>query len=421
VEFGEGRPDTRGRVSVDRLRARESPEIFDRTLTQLAAPEHRLITLSGSPDEQERMVELAHDALIGAWPRFQEWLEEFRVDERTRRDVERDVREWRDRVDDPSRLYEGSQLAEAHTWAAANQQDVDRDTDTFLKASDRRAGRRRSARVTLGALVLAFTLIGVGATGYVVRQAVLNQSARGETVDFQAVSARLGSGPSPDLTTYRGVDTVVNVPAFSLDRYEVTNGQYRRCVDAGFCTQPSEPAETVSYTVAGDDLPVVWVTAYQAARFCDWIGRRLPTEMEWERAARGADGRAWPWGNDPPSPTRANVILEAFPPTSDPALVSVRDPAYAMGATPEGVAHLLGNAWEWTASPRECTNPYACPGAWNGHDPVSSLYARGLSFRVPLSDIDVGGSARATLGKSWLLDGYYADADLGFRCASTRG
>ena len=122
---------------------------------------------------------------------------------------------------------------------------------------------------------------------------------------------------------------------------------------------------------------MVYLTAYQAADFCRWLGRRLPSGAEWERAARGSEGRPWPWGTADPARRYANVIID------DPktALAPVDDQRFAAGTTPEGVSGLVGNAAEWTATSEICQeSPYDCQHLWNGSDKVETLEVRGSSF-----------------------------------------
>jgi formylglycine-generating enzyme required for sulfatase activity len=149
---------------------------------------------------------------------------------------------------------------------------------------------------------------------------------------------------------------MVYLSDYYIDLTEVTNGMYRVCVDAGAC---SEPQEGTSYTreyyydnTEYDDYPVINVDWYQARTYCEWRGSRLPTEAEWEKAARGIDGRIFPWGNSfdgklanfcdnscPFDWTDKNVD-DGYPDTS-PAY------SYPSGASPYGLLNMAGNVYEW--------------------------------------------------------------------------
>jgi formylglycine-generating enzyme required for sulfatase activity len=129
----------------------------------------------------------------------------------------------------------------------------------------------------------------------------------------------------------------VDVPAFAIDRTEVSQLDYDRCLDAGACTAPRQGFNPDFYP----DYPVVWVTWEQASAYCAWAGKRLPTEAEWEKVARGTDGRAYPWGDSPLDCARANTHGCA----GETELVD----SHPTGASPYGVLHLLGNAGEWVA------------------------------------------------------------------------
>jgi len=131
--------------------------------------------------------------------------------------------------------------------------------------------------------------------------------------------------------------------SYWIDKYEVTNAQYRLCVKSGACLPPKDrqifdDAERAQY-------PVTNVTWAQARTFCQWRGRRLPTEAEWEKAARGTDGRRYPWGNS--VELIKNLVKE------QPARAIGQRPA-AIGSfpatmSPYGVFDLVGNAWEWVS------------------------------------------------------------------------
>ncbi len=138
----------------------------------------------------------------------------------------------------------------------------------------------------------------------------------------------------------------VAVKAFELGRTEVTNRQYRACVEAGACTEPE--LKCLGPAFRGLEQPVVCVTWTQARVFAAWAGGRLPSEAEWEYAARGAGGaRRYPWGDEPPTCLRV-VFSErpvelgcgrgaTWPVCSKPA-----------GNTKQGLCDMAGNVWEWT-------------------------------------------------------------------------
>jgi formylglycine-generating enzyme required for sulfatase activity len=152
----------------------------------------------------------------------------------------------------------------------------------------------------------------------------------------------------------------VTLRGFFLDETEVTNEAYNRCVEAGKC-RPHD-VNSAKVNKLGDDRnyrkprqPISSISWDDAVGYCAFVGKRLPTEAEWERAARGDDGRRYPWGDEPPTRERA-VFGEG-----STAEVGSR-PA---GRGPYGHLDLAGNVWEWVA---DNYDPYAYrrPGASEG-------------------------------------------------------
>lgn len=141
----------------------------------------------------------------------------------------------------------------------------------------------------------------------------------------------------------------VELSAYTIDQFEVNNAQYTGCVSAGKCTEPKILGNTdrPDYYLNPDyaDHPVVAIDWRQADNYCRWVGGRLPTEAEWEKAARGEDLRPYPWGFEPANCSRANFNSGTEGHCSDG---TTKVGSFPEGASPYGVMDLAGNVWEWT-------------------------------------------------------------------------
>jgi serine/threonine-protein kinase len=140
----------------------------------------------------------------------------------------------------------------------------------------------------------------------------------------------------------------VKLDQYFLDAHEVTVARYRVCVDAGACSAPAGSSGFVcTYTAVASDseeLPVNCVDWERASKFCEWDGnRRLPTEAEWELAARGTTERTFPWGEQFSCARVVAGSSKACPEYRGPLPVG----SSAEGASPEGVFDLAGNVAEW--------------------------------------------------------------------------
>ena len=197
-----------------------------------------------------------------------------------------------------------------------------------------------------------------------------------------------------------------------IDRTEVTVARYRQCVAAGLCALP--PYGSGAERFDRPDLPVVLVTWNDAQRFCAWAGGRLPTEAEWERAARGVAGRRFPWGQVF-SPFLSNHGAYAFEDldSRDGFLELAPVGSFPDGRTPDGIDDLAGNVEEWVHDWFAFEYPSASAVNPRGPDLGELRVARGGSF---------------IHGRTWQR-GASRDARtpgdrspwLGFRCAASAG
>lgn len=140
----------------------------------------------------------------------------------------------------------------------------------------------------------------------------------------------------------------VTLSAYAIGTREVTRARYATCVSDGACPSPDAACldrVEVGEGIDTDDLPITCIDASAAEAFCAFDGGRLPTEAEWEKAARGTDGAAFPHGATPPTCTEANFrFASSF--CSEGPLPPGQLPA---GTSPFGLADAAGNVWEWTA------------------------------------------------------------------------
>lgn len=212
----------------------------------------------------------------------------------------------------------------------------------------------------------------------------------------------------------------VSLPAYRIDKYPVTNAQYARFVAA---TKHRPPLHWENGKIPpGLELhPVTMVSWYDAASYAEWAGKRLPTEQEWEKAARGVQGNRWPWG-ERMDVKRLNTYYNIGSTTSVLRFVD--------GASPYGVMDMAGNVSEWTADDFIAyPGTDASPDVFQGKIAVANTPEDQAMKVVDLMPVDAkykvrrGGSwksdpfSTATYHRNYSLPNYASDF-FGFRCAA---
>ena len=211
----------------------------------------------------------------------------------------------------------------------------------------------------------------------------------------------------------------VYLDAFYIDKHEVTNTMYMKFCEATSCLPPSHWPEG-KLPQSAERHPVTNINWYDAIRYAEWAGRRLATESEWEKAARGIDGRLYPWGNQfshyklhyvlpyiPDDLNDAQLMLELS--HRQTSLIADVD-TYPNGSSPYGIFDMLGNVWEWTQDWYDATYYNIAPTA-NPPGPTAGTYRviRGGGSSSDPEKLRCAYRAR--------MEPDVRDVSVGFRCA----
>jgi len=242
----------------------------------------------------------------------------------------------------------------------------------------------------------ATTVLGIGSTSRSLKDGML-------LVYVPAGEFTMGSNDGED---DEKPEHQVYLDAFWIDQTEVTNTMYAKCVEVNQCNLPSSKRSVKHSSYFGNpefgEYPVIYVSWADALAYCLWAGRTLPTEAQWEKAARGTDGRTYPWGNILPKDTLLNYN-NIFGDTTRVGL-------FPDGGSIYGALDMAGNVWEWVGDWYDETY-YRISPASNPEGPDSGQFRvlRGGSYYY--GDYGIRSSARNPVSP---VD---ANSNIGFRCA----
>ena len=240
------------------------------------------------------------------------------------------------------------------------------------------------AETVQGETVQGETVQGETVQGETVQEeTVQEETVQEETVQEETVQRTVSTLPDREIHEKTGIEFIripagpflygdekreMELPEYWIGRYPLTNAQYKRFVDA---TSRKPPGHWKGAEPPPDKLdhPVVHISWYDAQAYCDWAGMALPTEEEWEKAARGDDGRVYPWGNEPPTAEHGNFNRKIGG-TTPVGRYSPR------GDSPYGCADMAGNVWEWTATGNKVWRVLRGGSWFNGQDVARAAFRR---------------------------------------------
>jgi len=335
TELGEGVQDTRRRVKLDELTQKEQDTVANvlKILTDA-----RLVTTG------QDSAEVAHEALIREWRTLRKWLDEDRESLRLHRHLTDSAMEWERRGNEASELYRGERLKQIQDWMKEHGEMLSPMERGFVRASQNVKKRERMGWFAIASVgVTLLTVIILAMTGQL-NSLIYHpvDMPDGYWVTIPSGEFQMGSENGED--DEKPVHTVY-VDEFQMGKYEVTNRQYYQCVKAGICSAPLNKTYT---THEYERHPVTNVIWHDARTFCEWVGGRLPTEAEWEKAARGTDGRTYPWGNS------IDCSFANYYGKDNGASACIGDTTevgiYKSGKSPYGLYDMGGNVLEWVSS-----------------------------------------------------------------------
>ncbi|MEO5887043.1 MAG: formylglycine-generating enzyme family protein [Anaerolineales bacterium] len=346
TELGEGVQDTRRRARLDELSRAADHYAMAKVLKTLI--DARLVTT------EQDSAEVAHEALIREWGTLRKWLDEDRESLRLHRHLTESAQEWQRRGREVSELYRGARLGQIQEWVKQHGEGLSSLESEFVRASQNVRKQERLRWVGIaGVGVVLLMMVILGATGQLNRFIFGPVDMEAYWVTIPAGEFLMGSSDeqiADALKTCSGCDFSneqpqhwVDLAEYQIGKYEVTSRQFVQCVKAGICAGSADVGESK------DLHPVVNVTWDDANKFCEWVGGRLPTEAEWEKAASWTaetkTKSVYPWGDD----IDCSFANYNGKDNGSDYCVGETTPvgSYETGKSPYGLYDMAGNVWEW--------------------------------------------------------------------------
>ena len=398
IQIGRGTQDTRRIANFDELvPSRDKSEEVETIVRKLA--DARLITTDEIAGKNT--FTLAHEKLLDAWIWLKRLVNENRETITIQNEVAEDAKEWDERKRDSSYLYPGTRLKQIQKWMNKHPNLLSPLAIEFVRASQKRENRESTIRAGVISLFsFLAVIVYLALTGRLNSFIYRPVDMENYWVTIPAGEFQMGSNNSDD---EKPVHTIY-LDEYQIGKYEITNRQYDQCAKASICMGKEYTADKALH-------PVVTVTWHDAKKFCEWVGGRLPTEAEWEKAASWDDEtktkRTYPWGE---TIDCSHANYGGFD-----SCVGHTTPvgSYESGKSPYGLYDMAGNVWEWVSS---LYKPYPYD-ANDGREDLSSYNFRVL--RGGAWFYGVLGSIRSSF-RYWLFpsDPYsLSDNFIGFRCA----
>lgn len=338
IQFGEGKPDTRRQQSIAALRSdQDTSGVFEETLRHLSSEKYRLLTVNREENDEDSKVDIVHEALIKAWPMLQEWIRNLKKMELETRELIRKANSWDKQFSKEAGFLDRAQLRDAiklKNEFIKNNFKLESEIESYIKESQFFWKKQLIQKIIFPSLFIV-ALIGFFSfkiiNSYLIKKEALSLN---KLIKVPAGIYTIGSSFEKNENYYP--EWKVELNSFAMEQYEVSNYLYCLCTKVGSCDSIKYQDQDVCD--APKNEPVSNVTKAGAQKYCNWLDRRLPNEVEWEAAARTTNGYLYPYGNNKTPIKNINIGTNIK--------IDIEKTEISKG----GFYGLGGNVAEWTVS-----------------------------------------------------------------------